>query len=130
MIDIIAIFSRCGNAFKTNDIQLYRFCHSLVSSLCSVSVPFLCLLLPCKDHVKTVRIDGSTDRCCIAIVTNERALLSWSDQPVRNLGRRRILRLSGGKTNSQRPPHLHNGIWCTVNIGNGYELNNNKGKTD
>ena len=26
------------------------------------------------------RIDGSTDRCCIAIVTNERALLSGSDQ--------------------------------------------------
>ena len=21
-------------------------------------------------------------------------------------------------------------IWCIVNIGNGYELNNNKGKTD
>ena len=27
------------------------------------------------------KIDGSTDRCCIAIVTNERALLSVSDQP-------------------------------------------------
>ena len=36
-------------------------------------------------------IDGSTDRCCIAIVTNERALLSGSDQPVRKLGRFRIL---------------------------------------
>ena len=36
-------------------------------------------------------IDGSTDRCCIAIVTNERALLSGSDQPVQNLGRHRIL---------------------------------------
>ena len=47
-------------------------------------------------------IDGSTDWYCIAIVTNERALLSGSDQPVRNLGRRRILCLSGGKTNSQR----------------------------
>ena len=38
--------------------------------------------------------------------------------------------MSGGKTNIQRPPHLHNGIWCIVNVGNGYELNNNKGKTD
>ena len=36
-------------------------------------------------------IDGSTDRCCIAIVTNDRALLSGSDQPVQNLGRHRIL---------------------------------------
>ena len=36
-------------------------------------------------------IDGSTDRCCIAILTNERALLSGSDQPVQNLGRHRIL---------------------------------------
>ena len=25
-----------------------------------------------------------------------------------------------------RPPHLHNGMWCIVNIGNGYELNNKK----
>ena len=32
-----------------------------------------------------------SDRCCIAIVTNERALLSGSDQPVQNLGCRRIL---------------------------------------
>ena len=30
-------------------------------------------------------IDGSTDRRCFAIVTNERALLSRSDQPVRKL---------------------------------------------
>ena len=35
-------------------------------------------------------IDGSMGRCCIAIVTNERALLSGSDQPVQNLGRHRI----------------------------------------
>ena len=75
-------------------------------------------------------IDGSMDRRCIAIVPNERALLSGSDQPVRNLGRRRILCMSRGKTNFQRPPHLHNGIWCIVNIGNGYELNNNKVETD
>ncbi len=40
-------------------------------------------------HVET--IDGSTDRCFFAIVTNERALLSGSDQPVRKLGRPRIL---------------------------------------
>ena len=30
-----------------------------------------------------VAIDGSTDRCCIAIVTNERALLSGSDLSAR-----------------------------------------------
>ena len=36
-------------------------------------------------------VDGSTDRRCIAIVTNDRALLSGSDQPVQNLGRHRIL---------------------------------------
>ena len=41
--------------------------------------------------INTHTIDGSTDRCCIAIVTNERALLSGSDQPVQNLGRHRIL---------------------------------------
>ena len=37
-------------------------------------------------------IDGSTDRCCIATVTNERALLSGSDQPVQNLGHSRRVR--------------------------------------
>ena len=37
--------------------------------------------------------------------------------------------MSGAKTNFQRPPHLHNMVHGTVvNIGNGYELNNNKGK--
>ena len=30
-------------------------------------------------------IDGSTDRRCFAIVTNERALISSSDQPVRKV---------------------------------------------
>ena len=73
-------------------------------------------------------IDGSTDRCCIAIVTNERALLSGSDQPVQNLGRHRILCMKGGQTNVQRPSHLVKGIWSIVNVGNRYELNNNKGK--
>ena len=44
----------------------------------------------CKK-IREFSIDGSTDRCCIAIVTNDRALLSGSDQPERNLGRRHIL---------------------------------------
>ena len=35
----------------------------------------LYILHPCDGKT----IDGSTDRCCIAIVTNERALLSGSD---------------------------------------------------
>ena len=39
----------------------------------------------------SIIIDGSTDRCGIAIVTNQRALLSRSDQPERKLGRLRIL---------------------------------------
>ena len=88
------------------------------------------LVLIVSEFLNTHAIDGSTDRCCFAIVTNERAPLSGSDQPVQNLGCRRILFMSGGKTNFQRPPHSHNGIWCIVNIGNGYELNNNKGNTD
>ena len=67
-------------------------------------------------------MDGSTDRWCIVIVTNERALLSGSDQPVQKLGQRH---------NFQRTPHLHSGRHGALyNIGNGYELNNNKGKTD
>ena len=81
--------------------------------------------------VNPTAIDGSTDRRCIAIVTNERALLSVSDQPVRKLGRLRILcvrrenKLAKTATFSQ---HL---AYCAiVNIGNGYELNNNKGQTD
>ena len=57
------------------------------------------IVFPLSLHIVTVAIDtdiplpidGSTDRCCIAIVTNERALLSVSDQPVRKLGRLRIL---------------------------------------
>ena len=48
------------------------------------------VLLLCLE-LNSRRIDGSTDRCCIAIVTNERALLSGSDQPIQNLGRHRIL---------------------------------------
>ena len=43
------------------------------------------------EILSALTIDGSTDRWCIAIVTNERALLSGSDQPVRNLGPHRIL---------------------------------------
>ena len=57
------------------------------------------LLIQLASHCDvfiTVRIDGSTDRCCIAIVTNKRALLSGSDQPVQNLGRHRILCMKGG----------------------------------
>ncbi len=42
-------------------------------------------------------IEGSTDRCCIAIVTNERVLLSGSDQPLQNLGRHRIYACKAGK---------------------------------
>ena len=37
-----------------------------------------------RDNIFYIIFYGSTDRCCIAIVTNERALLSESDQPVQN----------------------------------------------
>ena len=43
-----------------------------------------------ERHLQMV-IDGSTDRCGIAIVTNQRALLSRSNQPERKLGRLCIL---------------------------------------
>ena len=36
------------------------------------------------EILSAMTIDGSTDRCCIAIVTNERALLPGSDQPIQN----------------------------------------------
>ena len=38
----------------------------------------------CKCRV-TCTIDGFTDRPCFAIVTNERALICRSDQPVRKV---------------------------------------------
>ena len=58
-------------------------------------------------YMRNSVIDGSTDRCCIAVVTNERALFSGSDQPVQNLGRRRILCMSGGKKLSKTATFLH-----------------------
>ena len=70
----------------------------LACPLPSQSVPPLLLPIshnlsdfPVGSHSLPIAIDGSTDRCCIAIVTNERALLSGSDQPVQNLERHRIL---------------------------------------
>ena len=48
------------------------------------------LALKCRD-ITISTIDGSTDRCGIAIVTNQCALLSGSDQPERKVGRLRIL---------------------------------------
>ena len=44
----------------------------------------------CKYNTSDYSIDGSTDRYRIPFVTNQRALLSGSDQPERKLGRRRI----------------------------------------
>ena len=67
-----------------------------------------------------ITIDGSTDRRCFAIVTNERAILSGSDQPVRKVRQTPYYVFQAGKQM----------VWCIVNTGNGYELNNNKGKTD
>ena len=48
---------------------------------------------------KGVLMDPRTGalHCCIVIATNERALLSGSDQPVQNLGRHRIYACKAGK---------------------------------
>ena len=78
---------------------------------------------------KTSTIDGSTDRRCFAIVTNERALLSKLGQPVRKVIQTPYCVFQAGKQTFKDRP-ICAIIWCIVNIGNGYELNNNKGKTD
>ena len=74
-------------------------------------------------------IDGSTDRCGIAIVTNQRALSSGSDQPERKLGRLRILCVRRENKLAKTATFAQ---WYMVHciIGNGYKLNNNKDKTD
>ena len=75
------------------------------------------------------RIDGSTDRRCFAIVTNERAILSGSDQPVRKVRQTPYCVFQAGKQ-TFKDRHICSMVWYLVNIGKGYELNNNKGKTD
>ena len=52
-----------------------------------------------------IRIDGSTDRRCFAIVTNERALISRSDQPVRKVRQTPYCVFQAGK---QMFKDLHN----------------------
>ena len=74
-------------------------------------------------------IDGSTDRRCFAIVTNERALLPKLGQPVRKVIQTPYCVFQAGKQ-MFKDRHICSMVWCIVNIGNGYELNNNKGKTD
>ena len=74
-------------------------------------------------------IDGSTARRCLASVTNERALLSKLGQPVRKVRQTPYCVFQAGKQ-TFKDRHIFAIIWCIVNIGNGYELNNNKGKTD
>ena len=51
-------------------------------------------------------IDGSTDRRCFAIVTNERAILSGSDQPVRKVRQTPDCVFQAGK----QTQHLCNGM--------------------
>ena len=74
-------------------------------------------------------IDGSTDRRCFAIVTNERALLSKLGQPVRKVIQTPYCVFRRVNKRLKTAPFAQL-VWCRVNIGNGYELNNNKGKTD
>ena len=84
----------------------------------------------CNDFpIGATRIDGSTDRRCFAIVTNERALISRSDQPVRKVRQTPYCVFQAGKQ-TFKDRHICAMVWCIVNIGDGYELNNNKGKTD
>ena len=87
------------------------------------SCPQLC------DQNYQFTIDGSTDRCGIAIVTNQRALLSGSDQPERKLGSLCILCVRWENKLAKTATFAQ---WYMVHciIRNGYELNNNKGKTD
>ena len=84
----------------------------------------------CNDFpIGATRIDGSTDRRCFAIVTNERALISRSDQPVRKVRQTPYCVFQAGKQ-TFKDRHICAMVWRIVNIGDGYELNNNKGKTD
>ena len=55
-----------------------------------------------KEYHAGLAIVGSTDRCCIAIVTNERALLSGSDQPVQKLGQSHFVCQAGKQTFKDR----------------------------
>ena len=71
----------------------------------------------------------STDRRFFASVTNERALLSKLGQPVRKVRQTPYCVFQAGKQ-TFKDRHIFAIIWCIVNIGNGYELNNIKGKTD
>ena len=64
-----------------------------------------------------------------AIVTNERALLSKLGQPVQKVIQTPYCVFQAGKQTFKDSP-ICAIVWCIVNIGNGYELNNNKGKTD
>ena len=84
------------------------------------------IILTCR---RGNEIDGSTDRRCFASVTNERALLSKLGQPVRKVRQTPYCVFQAGKQ-TFKDRHICASIWCIVNIGNGYELNNNKGKTD
>ncbi len=64
-----------------------------VDAKTSLALPYMAnsAKVYCKHLMRACMYDGSTDRCRIAIVTNQRALLSGSDQPERKLGRLRIL---------------------------------------
>ena len=87
------------------------------------------IALPSVLAKRSMPIDGSTARRCFASVTNERALLSKLGQPVRKVRQTPYCVFQAGKQ-TFKDRHICAIIWCIVNIGNGYELNNNKGKTD
>ena len=82
-----------------------------------------------QNAMGSFTIDGSTDRRCFTIVTNERALLPKLGQPVRKVIQTPYCVFQAGKQ-TFKDRHICSMVWCIVNIGNGYELNNNKGKTD
>ena len=104
--------------------------HNIIDQIIDITVNHLqAKFIRWPDAGERAVIDGSTDRRCFAIVTNERAILSGSDQPVRKVRQTPYCVFQAGKQ-TFKDRHICSMVWCIVNIGNGYELNNNKGKTD
>ena len=70
--------------FNSNSDALAALRHAAVVLSHISDLIWLVITLPNNSLLSTAKkIEGSTDRCCIAIVTNERVLLSGSDQKTR-----------------------------------------------
>ena len=102
---------------------------SFVQEIRSSLIRNYCLPKMTSQYSGCLSLENSCIRRCFAIVTNERALLSKLGQPVRKVIQTPYCVFQAGKQTFKDRP-ICAIIWCIVNIGNGYELNNNKGKTD